>query len=274
MAHSQFVAVPNLEPFLVPPVDNLVLMGRTFAFWQSSQRIHGTLMWGRPNEDDVVTMSNIWDTHQRSPFGRDPTLTDIRHLDGLDLLAFERLLITFREKHDEWTVRAGPQAILHAGGLAGAAILGAVQLTGAGYQLAAFDKVGPALAWAARPEFEEDYLQLRASLLGLPDIVRRVRAAIAASDLRSTRAIARSLGLSVRSLQRHLADAGTSIRAERTHHLIHRAEQLLEGTNLDLTAIAAMLGLGSATRLVSLFRSVHGKTPGTFRAERARRDGP
>jgi AraC-like DNA-binding protein len=274
LAHSQFVAVSDLEPFLEPPVRNLVLVGRTFAFWQSSQRIHGTLMWGRPNADDVDTMSNIWDTHQRSPFGRDPTLTDIRHLDGLDLLAFERLLTIFRERHDEWTVRAGPQAILHGGGLAGAAILGAVQLTGSGYQLAAFDKLGPALAWSARPEFDDDYLELRASLLGLPDIVRRVRAALATSDLRSTRAIARSLGLSVRSLQRHLADAGTSLRAERTSQLLRRAEQLLEGTDLDLTAIAAMLGLGSAARLVSLFRNVHGKTPGTYRAERARREDP
>jgi hypothetical protein len=78
---------------------------------------------------------------------------------------------------------------VHAGGLAGAAILGAVQLTGAGYQLAAFDKLRPALAWSARPELEDDYVQLRASLLGLPDIVRRVQAALAVSDLRSTRAI-------------------------------------------------------------------------------------
>lgn len=271
MAHSLFVTVPDLAPFFSPPARNLVLMGRTFAFWQSSQRLHGTLMWGRPNEDDVVAMSNIWDTHQRSPFGRDPTFTDIRHLDGLDLLAFERLVITFRERREEWTARTGPQAILHAGGLAVAAILGAIQLTGSGYQLAAFDKPGPALAWLARPEFEQDYLHLRASLLGLPDIVRRVRAALAASNLRSTRAIARSLGLSVRSLQRHLADAGTSLRAERTRQLIQRAEELLEGTDLDLGAIAEMLGLGSAARLVSLFRSVHGMTPGTFRAERARR---
>ena len=267
LAHSPFVAVPGLEPFLAAPVGDLVLVGRTFAFWQSSRRVHGTLMWGRPNEDDVAAMSDIWDAHMRSPFGRDPTLTDIRHLDGLDLLAFERL-VTTRERRGEWTARTGPQAIVHSGGLAVAAILGAIQLTGSGYQLAAFDKPAPALAWLARPEFEQAYLDLRASLLGLPDIVRRVRAAIDASELRSTRAIARALGLSVRSLQRHLADAGTSLRVERTRQLIQRAERLLEGTDLDMDAIAAMLGLGSAARLMSLFRSVHGMTPGTFRAER------
>jgi transcriptional regulator GlxA family with amidase domain len=56
-----------------------------------------------------------------------------------------------------------------------------------------------------------------------------------------------------------------SLRAERTRQLVHRAEQLLEGTDLDLEAVAAALGLGSAARLVSLFRSAHGMTRGISR---------
>ncbi len=74
-------------------------------------------------------------------------------------------------------------------------------------------------------------------------------------------------------MQRHLADAGTSLRTERTRVLVERAEALLEGTDLDLGAIAASLGLNSAARLVTLFRSVHGVTPGAFRAKRVRREG-
>jgi AraC-like DNA-binding protein len=65
-----------------------------------------------------------------------------------------------------------------------------------------------------------------------------------------------------------LAIAGTSLRAERARHVVRHAERLLEGTNLDLDAIAASIGLGSPSRLVALFRRVHRVTPGAFRRER------
>lgn len=267
MARTTFTTTSELAQFFETPVVDRVLVRRTFAFWQSSHRVHGTVMWGRPNEDDVIAMCDVWDTHMRSPFGRDPTLTDIRALESVDLLAFERLMRTFAERGSVWTAHTGPQAIVHAGGLAGAAILGALQLVGSGYDLRAFDAPGPALAWLDAKEVEPDYGSLRASLLDAPDIVRRVRAVLdEAPQAASADTIARRLGLSVRSLQRHLSNAGTSVRAERMHHLVTRAERLLEGTELDLGAIAAMLELGSAAQLVSMFRSVRGTTPGAFRA--------
>ncbi len=267
MARSTFTTKSELAPFFETPVVDLVLVRRTFAFWQSSQRVHGTVMWGRPNEDDVSAMCDVWDAHIQSPFGRDPTLTDIRGLESVDLLAFERLMRTFADRGSVWSVHAGPQAIVHAGGLAGAAILGALQLVGSGYELSSFDASGPALAWVGHPEVEPDYAALRAALLDAPDIVRRVRAVLDENpQAASADALARRLGLSVRSLQRHLANAGTSVRAERMQHVVARAERLLEGTELDLGAIAAMLEIGSAAHLVSVFRSVRGTTPGAFRA--------
>lgn len=268
MAHSPFVLASTLEPMLAACTDGIVVR-RTFAFWQSRHRAHGTVMWGRPSEDDVVAMCGVWDAHIRSPFGADPTLTDIRALESIDLLAFERLIRTFAERNAAWSARTGPQAILHAGGLPGAAILGALQLAAKGYRLGAFDSTDAALAWLGVPALASDYDTMRASLLDVPDVVRRVRAALAGEPRTpSAAALARTLGLSVRSLQRHLESAGTSLRSERVRHVVMRAERLLEGTDLDLEAIAATIGAGSASRLVALFRKVRGTTPGAFRRER------
>lgn len=266
---SSFVVVPELSPLLVDASESRVLVRRTFAFWQSSSGVHGTIMWGRPDEADVESMCGIWDEHLRSPFGRHPAVADIRALDSVDLLAFERLVRVFVERRESWTALTGPQAIVHSGGLASAAILGAIQIAGSGYELGAFEEPGAAFDWAGRPEVTGDYVALRDSLLGQPDLVRRVRAALDESEqLPTIDELAARLGLSVRSLQRHLANEGTSIRELRARHLVARIERLLEGTELDLGAIAATLGLGSAGRLVTLFRAVHGKTPGEFRADR------
>jgi AraC-like DNA-binding protein len=269
LAHSPFEQTNEMERLVAACDADLVLVRRTFAFWQASRRVHGTIMWGRPSEDDVIAMANVWDAHITSPFGADPTLTDIRGLEAVDLLAFERLVRTFGERRQAWTKRAGQQAILHAGGLTGAVILGALQLAASGYELASFDSQDAAFGWIARAEVGPSYTLLRASLLDAPDVVRRLRAALDEDPgTRSANELARKLGLSVRSLQRHLASEGTSLRAERMRHVVVRAERLLEGTELDLTAIAAMLELGSPARLVTLFRSVRGTTPGAYRAQR------
>lgn len=123
-------------------------------------------------------------------------------------------------------------------------------------------------------ELVEPYESLREGLLGAPDIVRRVRVALDTDEgMPSTVELARQLGVSVRSLQRHLREAGTTLRAVRVEHVVARVERLLEGTELDLGAIAALVGVGvgSASRLVGLFRHARGTTPGAFRAACASR---
>ncbi len=266
-ASSLFSTCSDLAPFDGP--GDYVLVRRSFAFWQSRRRVHGTIMWGRPTEGDVVEMCNAWDAHLQLETGPDPALADIRGLESIDVLAFQRLLRTFGEKHASWSQRTGPQAILHGGGLPGAAILGALQLAGPGFRLAAFDAQRAALDWLGVPSVDVDLRALRSSLLDAPDVVRRVRAAMdEAGPTISLGVLARRLGLSVRSLQRHLAEADTSLRQERARHLVSRAERLLEGTELDLSAIAAELGMRSASHLVDLFRSARGVTPGAFRQSR------
>ncbi|MHB8876331.1 MAG: helix-turn-helix domain-containing protein [Myxococcaceae bacterium] len=265
MTRSPFIPTQDLALFFSDP-GNRVRVGRSFCFWQSSARVHGSIAWGKATEQDVVEMCDVFDALLRSPLAKQPSIIDIRALQSVNIVAFDRFVRTLSERRSAWRTRTGRQAIVHAGGFTGALILGALQIAASGYELAVFEDLHAAFAWVGRPEAEPEVAALRASLLEPPDVVRRVRTALDAHDRPlSAQALARSLGLSTRTLQRHLGAVGTSVRAERDAHVLARAERLLEGTEFDLTAIASMLGLRSPARLVSLFRAVRRTTPGAWR---------
>jgi AraC-like DNA-binding protein len=265
MAHSRFVPTQELSQFFDAPADR-VMVRRSFCFWQSGARVRGCIAWGRQDQDDVREMFDVFDAYILSPLGGQPSLMDIRAVESVSIAAFRQLTTTFGARRRVWLARAGRQAILHDDGFSSALILGALQLAARGYELQTFTKASAALAWLGAPDVTPAFEMIRASVLDLPDVVRRVHAVLDEdASVPSVRTIARRIGLSARSLQRHLAAAGTSVREVRVEHLVRRAERLLEGSELDLTAIASTLGLGSAARLVTLFRRTRNTTPGAWR---------
>ena len=265
MATSPFTLTPKLSLFFSAR-GNRVLVRRQFCFWQSKAGVHGTIVWGKATDQDVDEMCEVYDALLRSLLAGQPAITDIRALESVSVMAFDRLVQMFTARRETWLPRAGRQAILHSASFSDALVLGAFQIAASDYELATFEDESEAFAWAGAAAIQRHVAALTASLLDPPDIVRRVRIALAAHDRPlSVEALARALGLSRRSLQRHLASAGSSVRAERTAHLLARAERLLVGTELDLSAIAAMLGLPSAGRLVALFRAERKTTPDAWR---------
>jgi AraC-like DNA-binding protein len=260
-----FTPTANLTRFFCAP-GNRVRVRQRFCFWQSKSGFHGSIAWGKATDQDVGDMCDVFDAVMHSPLAGQPSIMDIRALEAVSVVAFDLFMKTLTERRDDWHARAGRQVILHGASFPGALILGALQMGASDYELRAFDDERAAFDWAGAATVQRDVAALRASLLEPPDIVRRVRVALAEHDAPpSLKALARAIGLSPRSLQRHLASAGSSVRAERTAHVLARAERLLTGTELDLTAIAAMLGLSSAARLVSLFRAERQTTPDAWR---------
>jgi AraC-like DNA-binding protein len=75
---------------------------------------------------------------------------------------------------------------------------------------------------------------------------------------------ARKLGCSRRSLQRELAQRGTSFRAELNRVRIERAKRELN-TGASVTWLAYELGFGSAQSFIRGFKQCTGVTPGTWR---------
>lgn len=267
-ASTTFQQVPSLRAFFDEPARRYVVH-RSFAYWQAERRVFGIILWGRPDETDVDEICAAHEVGANPLFRGHTSLVDLRALEAVDLLAFARLLDYLRKRRDAWSPMVTQQVVLHRGGFAQATVAGMFQFFGPKHPvlftddpLAAYEAVG---ASDVRLEIEA----LRVRLLGTPEIVRRVQAVFEALSPRAEPPeVARRLGMSVRSLQRHLNAAGTSFRNERHLHLIRESERLLEETELDLDAIAARVGASSASHLVMLFRQHRGTTPGAFREAR------
>jgi AraC-like DNA-binding protein len=90
----------------------------------------------------------------------------------------------------------------------------------------------------------------------------RTRAANALGDAHGRRLrgedVSTALGISLRSLERHLAEEGTSFRELRDESLKARLEALLRGTDLSLAAIAERLGYSDESALSRATRRWHG----------------
>jgi AraC-like DNA-binding protein len=263
---TPFESVPDLAQFFGDPARRYVVH-RSFAYWQAERRAFGTMIWGRPNENDVVEMCAAHEVGANPLFRGHTSLVDIRALEAVDLLAFKRMLAYLRQRRDEWSPNVSRQVVLHRGGYAHAVVVGMFQLLSPSHQVLFFDDAKSAFESIGAADVYEDLEVIRQELLGTPAIVRRVQAALEGIQGKVTAgAVARSIGMSTRSLQRYLMDAGSSLRQERQKQLLRTSERLLEATELDLDAIAGQVGASSPSHLIALFRAHHGMTPGAFRA--------
>lgn len=267
---ASFQHVPELRAFLEEPARRYVVR-RSFAYWQAERRAFGIMLWGRPDESDVDEICAAHEVGANPLFRGHTSLVDLRALESVDLLAFSKLLAYLKKRREAWSPMVTQQVVLHRGGLAHATVAGMFQFFGPTHPVRFLDDPATAYEVVGASDVREELEALRASLLGVPEILRRVRAALDALPPRAEPGdLARRLGMSVRSLQRRLSEAGTSYRDERHAHVLRLSERLLDETELDLEAIAAQVGVSSASHLVTIFRQHRGTTPGALREQRRR----
>ena len=270
--HTRFAETRSAADFTGEPAPRF-FAGRCFCYWQDGTRAFGTVMWGRPLEADVAAMIPFFEIGTDPRFKGHASFVDCRALDSIDVLAFGKLLSYLVSRRHAWGPNVGRQAILHPDGLVGVMVAGALHVAGPSYPFACFQGgSAEAFAWCEVSDLHAPVEALRASLIEHPEITRHVQRAFEERGLASASEVARAVGLSQRTLQRRLADEGTTFREQRDMHLSLRIERLLAGTELDLDAIASQVGLSSASHLVAHFRSTHGTTPGAWRAERRQRE--
>jgi AraC-like DNA-binding protein len=130
-----------------------------------------------------------------------------------------------------------------------------------------------AFAWLGRPDGEaarQALDQVLRELFDLPLIVRQLRDWLRAHlDAPTVEGAARALGSSTRTLQRTLAESGTSFRAEIDRARVRAAEAELLDHGSKLEVIARHVGCSSLSGFSKLFRRVTGETPSEFRERRA-----
>jgi AraC-like DNA-binding protein len=79
-------------------------------------------------------------------------------------------------------------------------------------------------------------------------------------------AVAKALGMSARTLQRHLAEHGTSFQLEMNAAQVRIAQRLLSDGDANLSSIATEVGCASLQHFSALFHRVTGERPSAWRA--------
>jgi AraC-like DNA-binding protein len=101
---------------------------------------------------------------------------------------------------------------------------------------------------------------------GLPERLRRLLPGLVARGQATAPAAARRLGVGVRTLNRRLAEAGTSFSGVHEASRFAIARQLLGNTRMPAGQIAARLGYANASAFTRAFRRWSGVTPVAWRA--------
>ena len=139
------------------------------------------------------------------------------------------------------------------------------------YPVRAFTEPGEALDWlgaprdACRAALDEEIAALVAG--AFDDVVAAwVEANAKTANVESC---AKGLGVSTRTMQRRLAERGTSFEALANRARVRVAERLL-ASDASLASIAFEAGFSSPERFSRVFREVTGETPSAARARLAR----
>ncbi len=271
--------MPSLErahsvaEFLAEPLGRY-FRGRRFLVFARSDDLLGFASWGRPDTEDVRELLGLCAIGLRDGMRPYRWLVDVRGLELVEPGTFALFLDYTRRHRDVLRRNIWRQAQLRPEGLVGAIISGFSHLARLSYPDRAFGDVEEAIAWL---EIErEEGLTLLAELERIRDaaqssyaIVNRLREALVLDPSAAAAETARRLGLSTRSLQRALQEAGTTYRMEVASFRMRRAQELLLETDRNHTWIAGELGFSSVQHFATAFRRAVGETPASFRARHA-----
>ncbi len=250
-------------------------LGRCFVFFQQSPGFDGQVVWGHPDPDSLRTYVRLLDTGLVTPH---VSLVDMRAVTGVDFEGFDVMYQGVRARQEGFARTITRQAILRPSGPIGAMVLGFYNLIHVQYPVNHFTDEDDALAWLGinKPgDVLAELSEMRQVAFGRPELALRLRNHLRSTSGRgSPEEIARALGLSVRSMQRKLADLGTSFRDEVHAFRTERAKTLLLGSDHSLIVIADDSGFDSVRAFTEVFGKRTGESPQAFRLRvRAEREG-
>ncbi len=156
--------------------------------------------------------------------------------------------------------------------MAGAVVSGFFDVVAPPYPVKAFDDLEEALVWLGISDAKslaDELEELRQAASNVAPVLRQLRTAVDAALPHPDEAtVARSLGLSARTMQRRLSELGTTFASEVAQVRVARAIRLLQDTDDPLTRIAFDVGCPSLSSFSTLVRKVTGETPSAIRARR------
>jgi len=252
---------------VLDPIGGYV-QARSFMVWVQSPTRFGAAHRSPLEYVDQTTATALFGilSHPRltGPF---ELLHDFLDVEDVDASAFTFAEMFIRHFADALAARTRRLAVVRPSGLAGAAFTGIYH----DWIPTRFDAKlcrdrREAYAWLGIDGDERRELEALQEAFSQPALLRRLRDALAA-DLRqaTVERIARALSLSVRSLQRHMAECGTSFSEELARARVLAAETLLIRGTMKIEAIARDVGFRSPAAFTSMFGRIHGESPSEFR---------
>lgn len=263
----------SLDELAAAPVGRYAATERCVA-WCATAELVGAAAWGDPTPDDVDFLAAAWDATVpgRPPFDK---VFDVRGVARIAEDTFARLVQRARERAPvQRQVRR--QLLLAPSGIASAVTAGFWNLVPSRHPWHVTTDPIEGFAWLGYPADTAASIEAVVTMLRDGTPLARLRRwlddHLVDADLA---AAARAIAISPRSLQRELADAGTSFRAELRARRLAAARRLLREPDAKVEAVAAAVGFDAASSFVRAFREEVGETPAAWRARAhaADRDG-
>ena len=261
---------------LAAQLDDLIAcpLGRYFAdvrvlCWCRDERLFGCIYRGHVGRADAERIVRVLDAELHPALDGHASIADLRRLESVTAGAFDVLAGYLGSRREQLARSIGRQAILRPEGMLGSVVAGFYEVHRPPHPARTFVDAEEALAWLGRGHDRGLLAELdglHGAVATTPELVhelrRLLRAQVPYPDLERA---ARELGLSTRTLQRRLGEAGTSFKVEVGRARVEAAQALLVETDASLTAIAHDVGCSSLQHMSVLFRRFSGRPPSAWR---------
>jgi AraC-like DNA-binding protein len=252
------------------------IAGPNWISYCHDERLSGVVLWGHLDEGDARALLRTTPLAGPSPLavGR-ARLVDARLLDVPTpqvFMALHEHFATHREVSAQAVTRL---ALLRPEGLVGALAVGFARVLDTPFPMETFTDPADALAWLELTEYAfvlEEVERLQSAQAGGAAVVRDLRTALEQGSLASATlaAVARKMGLSARSLQRRLREAGTSFQRELAGARVRVAQRRFAESAASISEVAYEVGYSTVHQFSAVFRKATGLSPRQWKSERRR----
>jgi AraC-like DNA-binding protein len=260
----------SFDAFAINPVGRWILSSPTMLVFCASPVLAGCVAWGRPTPDDVSRTVAAFDAYKSAFVAhRFDVVLDGRAIDGIDPDALAVLLTWLGARRTELLDRLRVQYGVIADGMTGLLLSGILPMLGETHPFRVVRDTREALRAlstdgnAICDELDRLVGQARATPWELRELRELLRSGSRGATIERA---AKSLKVSVRSLQRALAESGTTFRDEVRDARFAEVQALLVGGDDKVAAVARRVGV-SENALTQLVREKAGVTPAELRKQ-------
>ena len=258
----------TLDELAEDPVGKYVA-GDSFVHFCAEPRLWGVILWGKPDEAQARQLGRSLVFELAPPAVPHASVFDASRITGGDAGAFRAAGAYMLRHREALSVYVEHLALVRPSGLDGAIVAGAFDILTKPYPVTVFADLAAAVGsrtLAAKID------RLYAEATATPTELAALRALLDRNLELAIGKAAKAIGLSQRTLQRKLGEAGTTFKDELAAARVRAAIRMLVETDAPLTSIAFDVGCSSLQSFSALFRRCTGESPSAYRA-RARHSG-